>query len=543
MTPLAEFLDILLHGLELITLGVVVGGAVVTLAVLQPWQPLTIMGRIGLQRSAHLIMVVGGIFITTHIFRLALQFSALGDGPMAQFLATDFARAGIIRIIAILGIIAVSWFWLSRRPTSLTGWIVLALLAGWVVVAGAWWVQGAGRGDGQGALVAIIVLHQLAAVVWVGATLHLLLLWRLLWGNLEAAYLWPRWVARFSPVVLGSVLLLIVAGVYLALSYVGSWQGLMGTSYGIMVLAKVVLLLLALAIVAVNFSQIRRWQKQREATGVLRTLPPFLGAESWVLAIALLSAAALTALPPAVDIPERQASFTEVAEHFMPRVPRLVPPSREEYSAAASSVYDIHALPVAIERAQSEFNHNFSGAVVLVMALLALVDRGKFLVWTRHWPLLFLGLGVFLFLFAVATVWPLGSESFWKTLQVPAVLQHRLFTLLVIALGWFEWRVRTGKLTHPHAVLVFPLLCIVGGALLLTHFHTGLPLKSEFLIEAYHAVLGVLAVVMGVGRWLELRLEAAHSYRAGWVWRVSFVLVGLLLLFYSEPPGPDGYQH
>lgn len=547
MTLLIEFLDVLLHGLDLIALGLAVGGGVVALAVLRPWQPLTIMGRIALQRSAHLITVGGGVLAATQLLRLAFQFWTLADGlrewPVAQFLATDFAQAGIVRIIAVLGLTAVSWLWLSRRPTSLAGWIGLALLGGGVMIAGAWLVHGASRVDNRVPLMTITVVHQWAAVVWVGGILHLLAIWRLLWGNLEASYLWPRWMARFSPVALGSVVLLVVAGVYLAINYVGSWQGLIGTGYGTMVLTKGVLLILALLLAAKNFSQVRRWQKQRQATGVLEKLPPFLGAEAWVLSIILLSAAALASLPPAVDTPDQQASFTEVADRFMPRMPRLVPPSREEYSAAASSVFDIYALPVAVERAQSEFNHNFSGAVVLLMALLALVDRSRFFPWARHWPLLFLGLAVFLFLFAASTVWPLGAESFWQTLQVPVVLQHRLLTVLVIALGLFEWRVRTGKLTHPRAVLVFPLLCMVGGGLLLTHSHTVFALKSEFLIEVNHAALGILAVVMGVGRWLELRLESAEGYWAGWVWRVSFVLVGLLLLFYSEAPVTDGEKH
>jgi putative copper resistance protein D len=538
MGPLIEFLDVLLHGVDLLALALSAGGVIVALSVLRPWRPLTIMGRIALRRSAHLIALGGGVLAIIESIRLSLQFMALADGlkdgSVAEFLATNFVQAGIIRIIAALGLTSVSLFWLSRRPACLTGWMVLALTAGLMVIAGAWLIHAAGRIDNRMLLMAVTVLHQLAAMIWVGGILHLLALWRLIWGNLEASYLWPSWVARFSLLALCSVILLIIAGVYLAISYVGSWQGLVGTGYGIMVLTKVVLLTLALTLAARNFSQTRRWRKQHQTTGVLEKLPLFLGAEAWILSIALLSAAVLTSLPPAVDTPTQQASFIEVADRFMPKVPRLVPPSREEYSAAASSVFDTYALPVAVERAQSEFNHNFSGAVVLAMALLALVDRSRSFAWARHWPLLFLGLAAFLFLFAASTVWPLGSESFWKTLQVPVVLQHRLLTVLVIALGLFEWRVRTGRPTHPRAVFVFPLLCIVGGALLLTHSHAGLILKSEFLAEVNHVVLGVLAVIMGVGRWLELRLDTTESYWAGWVWRVSFVLFGLLLLFYSE---------
>src|SRR5699024_9248392 len=132
---------------------------------------------------------------------------------------------------------------------------------------------------------------QLAAVIWVGGILLFLALWRLIWGNLEASYLWPRWVARFSSLALFLVIFLIAAGVYLAVAYVGSWQGLIGTGYGIMVLTKVALLILALALAARNFCHVRRWQQQHQTAGVLEKLPTFLGAEAWILSVALLSAA------------------------------------------------------------------------------------------------------------------------------------------------------------------------------------------------------------------------------------------------------------
>ncbi|KFI22640.1 copper resistance D family protein [Nitrosococcus oceani] len=547
MTPLIEFVGVLLHGFDFIALALTVGGVTAALAVLQPWRPLTIMGQIALRSSVIWIAVGGGVLVAIQALRLGLQFLLLTDElrewPVIQFLETGFSQAGIIRVMAALGLTIVSWLWLMRRPTSLAAWIVLALCASGMVVAGAWSVHGASRIDDRIPLMIITVLHQAAAIIWVGGVFHLLALWRLLWGNLEISYLWPRWLARFSLLALGSVILLVTAGAYLAIAYVGSWQGLVGTGYGVMVIAKTILLALALVLAARNFSQVRQWRKHHQAKGVLEKVPLFLGVESWVLGVVLLLAATLTSLPPAVDTPnQQQASFSEVIGHFMPRMPHLIPPSREEYSAAASSVFDNYAVPVAAERAQSNFNHNFSGVIVLVMALLALVDRSKYFTWARHWPLLFLGLAVFLFLFAASTVWPLGPESFWSTLQVPVVLQHRLLTVLVIALGLFEWRARIGKIADPRALLVFPWLCLVGGALLLTHSHTVFALKSEFLIEAHHAALGILAVIMGVGRWLELRLAPIGGYWAGWVWRLPFVLVGLLLLFYFEPPISAGVE-
>ena len=102
---------------------------------------------------------------------------------------------------------------------------------------------------------------------------------------------------------------------------------------------------------------------------------------------------------------------------------------------------------------------------------------------TRHWPLLFLLLGAFLFSRNDPGAWPLGPQGFWESLAEPAVLQHRFFVLLVLAFGVFEWGVRTGRFASSRWQYVFPLLCAVGGGVLLSHSHAMLNLKSELLIE------------------------------------------------------------
>eukprot|EP01031_Cornospumella_fuschlensis_P016908 gene16908-20670_t len=65
----------------------------------------------------------------------------------------------------------------------------------------------------------------------------LLALWRA--GRDDAALreFWPEAVARFSPVGMVCVVLLVVTGVVLANDYVGSWLGLFGTGYGSLVAA------------------------------------------------------------------------------------------------------------------------------------------------------------------------------------------------------------------------------------------------------------------------------------------------------------------
>jgi len=113
------------------------------------------------------------------------------------------------------------------------------------------------------------------------------------------------------------------------------------------------------------------------------------------------------------------------------------------------------------------------------------------------------------------------------------VSQHRIFVLIVGA-ALVEWMVRTGRLRAPGAALVFPLLCAVGGGLLLAHGHASQDVKGAFLMEATHAPLGVLGLVVGWGRWLEIRLPPPASRLPGWLSASALTAVGVLLLLYRE---------
>ena len=182
--------------------------------------------------------------------------------------------------------------------------------------------------------------------------------------------------------------------------------------------------------------------------------------------------------------------------------------------------------------AWSEYNHHWAGLVVLAAGVLSYLAR--WIPWARHWPLVFLGLAAFLFLRADPENWPLGPRGFWESFQVAEVAQHRLFVVLIVAFGVFEWAVRNARLPAGAAGLVFPLVCAVGGALLLTHSHSLGNLKEEFLAELSHTLLAILAVMAGWSRWLELRLPSHRGRMLGRVWPVCFILIGAILLNYRE---------
>jgi putative copper resistance protein D len=97
-----------------------------------------------------------------------------------------------------------------------------------------------------------------------------------------------------------------------------------------------------------------------------------------------------------------------------------------------------------------------------------------------------------------------------------------------------EWMVRTGRVTNPALVRMFPLFCAVGGALLLTHSHQIGDTRARYLVEFTHLPMGMFGIMSGWARWLELRADGQIKRWAGWVWPVCLVMVGLLLLDYRE---------
>jgi len=302
-----------------------------------------------------------------------------------------------------------------------------------------------------------------------------------------------------------------------------------------MLLTKVALMGCLLFLGGMNFLAIRRWRADNSPELVMNRVPSFVELEAAIGITILMAAAALTGQPPAIDVTAEQATPAEVLRVFAPKMPQLTPAPFAAMQSEAQSSLDPYAIPTELQKIQSDFNHNVSGIFVILLGVAALASRSTGARWVRHWPLLFLPFALFLLIVAEPTGWPLGREGFWETLAAPDVLQHRLATLLVVGLGLFEWRVQVGGLAATPWRYAFPLLCGVGGALLLTHSHSVFALKWAFLIEVSHNAIGILAVMMGGGRWLELQLPEGEGRRAaGLLWPLCFIMVGVVLLFYRE---------
>ena len=186
------------------------------------------------------------------------------------------------------------------------------------------------------------------------------------------------------------------------------------------------------------------------------------------------------------------------------------------------------------ETAWSEFGHHVAGLLIVTMGVLAILERTGRAPWARHWPLLFIGLTVFVAYNMDPEGWQTGRVGFWRQLLGLEVLQHRILLILTALLGLAEWRVRSGRNPSSPWRYVFPLVFIVSGTVLLSHAHEVNDARSSFLMELTHLPMGLVVLVAGWARWLELRLPPVDGRRAGQWWGPALCGLGALLLLYRE---------
>ena len=527
---MAGFLDVLLRGLMLSGGALALGGVVFLRVVLRAG-PGPAPDAVAL-RSLRLVALGAGVAAAAQLalalVALGAIVSDLGAGAVAAFARTPFVLVCAARIALALATIALARR-VARGPAGALAWTLLGGAAGLLVASSAAISHAAARMDARATLMGLDAVHQLAAAAWTGGLVHVLGSLHTATGGARAS--WDA-VRRFSTVALVSVATLVAAGVALAVAYIGDAGALIGTAYGVMVLTKAVLLAAVLALASASFRLVRRAATSAAPVRLARLVE----VEAGLLVTVLFAAASLTSVPPATDVHADRASAAEVAARFTAMPPRLASPDVGELLRQTNPLAGGPETRLRIEREWSEFNHHWAGLFVLAMGFAAAAHQAGVRA-LRHWPLLLVGLALFLVVRNDPEVWPLGPIGFWESLAQPEVFQHRIFMALVTVFGLFEWAVHLGRLPARPWAYVFPVLCAAGGGLLLTHSHAVFSLKEAFLMEVTHAPIGIFGAFAGWARWLELRLpEAAPVARR--VWPVCLVAVGVVLLFYSEGGPP-----
>jgi len=397
----------------------------------------------------------------------------------------------------------------------------------------------AARMDSRFSLIFLTAFHLAAAGAWIGGLPYL----RISISEVpdEIAYTLAK---RFSLIATISVLAIAISGAATASRYVDSTTAVYGTSYGVMLCAKTCLFVALLILGGLNHEAIRKLSPANFAPRLKRCVE----AEIAIGITVLLAAASLTSQPPAVDLKADRVSLSVIYERMRPTWPRLKTPDVKDISGATRhtveettggtaslSAADVAAYTnTASDKAWSEYNHNWVGLMLLTMGVLALLSRTGRLSIARHWPLGFLALALFIFVRADPENWPLGPNGFWESFDQIEVVQHRAAAALVVAFAAFEWRVQRDKARSSFAPLVFPAVCVIGGALLLTHTHALANSKDQLLAELSHTPLAILAVLAGSMRWLELRLPSPDRKIPARLWPVCFMLIGALLVTYKE---------
>jgi putative copper resistance protein D len=473
---------------------------------------------------------------------LATLITALADDagpPIEAVLGSTVGIAGLIRIAtaitAALAVLAV-----HRAPPSRARGTVLLGAAALLCFTGALSSHAAGRVGGRPVLLVLSAIHQAAASAWVGGLVCAALLSARAPRNTA-----EEWLRPFSALAAAAVTLLALTGVALSLEWVASPAAAIGTSYGAMVLTKVVLFIALLAMGALNYRALHgritlpRWRLSRltDGSGGASVRALVLGrrveVEAGLAIVTLFLAASIGSAPPAVDVGEQRATLQDIGRVITPGWPRLQAPTLAELNAS-SALGDASVPHTAEETAWSEFGHHIAGLFILAMALLAVLERTGRAPWARHWPLLFVGLTGFVAWNMDPEGWQTGRVSFWEHLVGLEVLQHRILLGLTALLGLAEWRVRSGRDPGSRWRYVFPLVCIGAGTLLLSHAHEVSNAKSGFLIELTHLPMGLVILVAGWARWLELRLSPPEASVPGRLWAPALALFGLLLVFYRE---------
>jgi len=486
------FLSVILRGGTLALQSLVVGGVVFVLFVLRELDSRVTRG----------IRWAAWALALTQVLFLALDSAMLSETAglkLAELAGANYFIAGSLTVAASLV--------LSALPAGLFMLVpAAAIVSGTLATSHAM-----ARLDDRLGLAVLTLLHHAATAVWLGGLPFLIAARRPVGDSV-----WKR----FSWVSFGAVTVLAGSGLALSYFYVGSPRAIYGTAYGVMVIAKILLFAILIGLGAVNYFGVR-------AQGLLDRLRTVGEAEIGIGFCVVFAAASLTSQPPAVDMVQNLVPGSAVIKRLSPRMPSLSTPQLTELTLSSENRN-------SSDIAWSEYNHHWAGIVVLSMGLLAVLARTGHAPWARNWPLLFTGLGVFLLLRADADVWPLGPKGFWESLSSAEILQHRLAVLLIFAFAAFEWGVQTRRLHSMRAALVFPAVCALGGALLLTHSHSLTNIREELLAEMSHVPLAIFGIAAGWARWLELRLPRKDRRVPAAVWPLCFSMVGVVLLLYRE---------
>lgn len=283
-------------------------------------------------RVVNRLIVAGGVaLVVGTVATLLLQGPAIRGKPLTaitdmSLIATTMSsrlgpallvRLGIVAVLAAVCFAAVRRTPADRSPAQLA-----TTALGAIALAGTWtWADHSRTGIQQTLAVPAATLHLLAMATWLGGLAVLVACVataprlddearRDLWSGIE----------RFSALALAAWVVLVATGVYLSLRQIPAPAALLRTNFGLLLVAKVLLVVFIIALASRARSAVRRRQVA-ERSDLPRALRTGTGIElvagAFVLAVTAVlvnTTPARTSYTPIVNT--KVALPSEVAQHF-----------------------------------------------------------------------------------------------------------------------------------------------------------------------------------------------------------------------------------
>jgi copper transport protein len=262
--------------------------------------------------SAYLALTLAALVWLVDVWT-AVRPATLGDVWGSPFLLSLLAEV----VLAGLATAAVYLGRRRARPSAGLGlrspFMAPAVLGLLVVIAGSFGTHGAASQAYPAVGLLAEGLHLLAIAAWIGGLVAIVLVRRYVAGP-GARSLGPRALRRFSRLAGYSVAVVLGTGTLLGVLLVGSWDALLGTGYGWVVLAKVSLFAPMVALGAYNRSRLKEKAPDDppEPKAVSRVARNVM-AEAAIGAVVLALAALLTSLSPASAVPPGPQAFLLVS--------------------------------------------------------------------------------------------------------------------------------------------------------------------------------------------------------------------------------------
>jgi putative copper resistance protein D len=194
------------------------------------------------------------------------------------------------------------------------------------------------------------------------------------------------------------------------------------------------------------------------------------------------------------------------------------------------------------DRRESEFNHHLAGFLIVLAGVFILAQELLAARWplARYaWPLCFLAAGLFVLIFSDTEIWPLGDQNLYYALTHNMEdLQHKVFSIILLVLGFVETQRVRGRLKAAWSAWVFPVLSLAGVVLLLFHSHEAgmhgpdpMALMEHIQLQhRWYASVG-FGIVLTKGL-SEVPTKWGRMFNK--TWPVLLIVLGASLALYSE---------